>query len=47
MGFGIGGVGEFVSEIEFRKKINSRIQKEKGDDGLPLFDGRLEDVKFD
>lgn len=45
LGFGLKGVGEFESDIEFRRKINSRIQKEK-DEGLPLFDESLHDVQY-
>ena len=44
-GFGLkGGKGEFEDEVEFRRKINLRIQKEKSE-RLPLFEGSLQDVK--
>lgn len=43
-GFGIRGELEFEDGEIFRKKLNLRFQKEKADDGLPLFDGKLLDV---
>lgn len=43
LGFGIKGEGEFEESKIFRKKINSRIQKEKSE-GLPLFEGSYKEV---
>lgn len=44
-GFGLKGIGEFEDDVEFRRKLNNKIRKEKIDDGLPLFDGTLQDVQ--
>lgn len=44
-GFGIRGEGEFEDGESYRKKLNSRIQKEKIDAGLPLFEDKLLDVR--
>lgn len=44
IGIGFKGFGEFEDGEEFRRRVNLRIQKEKDDDGLPLFEGKLVDV---
>lgn len=45
IGIGFEGFGEFEDGEEFRRKLNLKIQKEK-DDGLPLFEGKLVNVKI-
>ena len=43
IGIGLEGFGEFEDEFSYRRKLNSRIQKEKTD-GLPFFEGTVQSV---
>ena len=46
LGVGFKGFGEFEDEISYRRKLNSKIQKEKCE-GLPLFDGSIQSVQWE